>query len=350
MFAQVEYPENLLPRQFDDFLERGWFRMRQTIFTTHFLHFNQRFYSAIWLRVKLDDSIYDKKFQALRKLNKAFTVEIKKAPGSVISAQHEALFQQYRQSLSFEVSATLQELLFGNEQISRFPTYVINVLDSDKLIAAGFFDMGRKTAAGITCIYDPAYKKHSLGKFLMYLKMDYCKQQKVDFFYPGYMVPGYKAFDYKMEIGKDSLEYLQLGSGRWVPHIPSSPVINPLQEMNEQLLVLQSSIAQSKVDYPILYYRFFEVNLDPYYYAEELFDYPVFLYCFPPPNLLFFDVVVFDVCSHHYRLFQCSSVINISIQQEVHSIFDTNLLKVSKQLMATTNAEEMGAFLLALNR
>ncbi|MCW3093342.1 MAG: hypothetical protein JWP81_4411, partial [Ferruginibacter sp.] len=29
MFAQVEYPENLLPQELDDYLAKGWFRMRQ---------------------------------------------------------------------------------------------------------------------------------------------------------------------------------------------------------------------------------------------------------------------------------------------------------------------------------
>ncbi|MCW3090257.1 MAG: arginyl-tRNA--protein arginylyltransferase, partial [Ferruginibacter sp.] len=327
---------------------KGWFRMRQTIFTTHFLHFNQRFYSAIWLRVKLDDSIYDKKFQTLSRLNKAFKTEIKKSSNRGITSQHETLFQLYRQSLSFEISPSLQELLLGNQEHNRFSSYEVNLYDGNTLIAAGFFDMGEKTAAGITCIYHPAYKKYSLGKYLMYLKMDFCRQHQLEYFYPGYMVPGYKAFDYKLEVGKNSLEYLQLSSGQWVPYSASSPAISPLQEMIEQLTVLQTCLSKNKIPHPILYYRFFEVNLDPYYYGDELFDYPVFLYCFPPPNASFYSMIVYDVPNGNYRLLQCNSVINISIQQEERTIFDTNLLKVTKQLFATRHAEEMGVYLTRL--
>ena len=43
MFAQIAYPEELAPEELDKFLANGWFRMRQTIFTTNFLHFNQQF-------------------------------------------------------------------------------------------------------------------------------------------------------------------------------------------------------------------------------------------------------------------------------------------------------------------
>ena len=189
MFAEIHYPENLLPEDLDKYLARGWFRMRQNIFTTNFLHFNQQFYSAIWLRIVLDDSILDKKYNALRKLNKEFRTEIKKSCINSISAEHEALYQSYSQTVAFEVSTSLHELLIGKQAYNRFNTHEINIYDGGKMIAAGFFDLGKTSAAGITCIYHGEYKKYSLGKYLMYLKMDFCKQQRLQYFYPGYVVP-----------------------------------------------------------------------------------------------------------------------------------------------------------------
>ena len=85
------------------------------------------------------------------------------------------------------------------------------------MIAAGFFDLGKMSAAGITCIYHPAYKKYSLGKYLMYLKMAFCKEQQLQYFYPGYVVPGYNSFDYKLEIGKSAIEYFDTYTGKWLP-------------------------------------------------------------------------------------------------------------------------------------
>lgn len=340
MFAQIEYPEKLVHEELDKYLANGWFRMRQTIFTTHFLHFNQRFYSAIWLRVALDNSIYDKRYRTLHKLNKGFRTEIKKA-GISVTEQQETLFQHYRKSISFDVSPTLQELLLGNEIHNRFDTYEVNIFDGDNLIATGFFDLGKEGAAGITCIYHPAYKKHSPGKYLMYLKMEFCEQRQLKYFYPGYIVPGYAPFDYKLEIGKASLQYLQLSTRQWLPFIPGTPIIAPLNDMHEKLTTLQAHFAKNNIPNTLLYYQFFETNLDPYYSSNELFDFPVFLYCTPAKASDLFNLIVYDVSDNNYHLLQCSSVLNIGFQQSAHNIFDTELLKVTRQLFVTAIPAEM---------
>lgn len=345
MFAQIEYPEKLLPEELDKYLANGWFRMRQTIFTTHFLHFDQRFYSAIWLRVALDNSIYDKRYRTLHKLNKGFRTEIKKAGIGAITAQHESLFQHYRQSISFDVSPTLQELLFGNETYNRFNTYQVNMYDGETMIAAGFFDLGKKSAAGITCIYHPAYKKYSPGKYLMYLKMDFCKHRQLEYFYPGYVAPGYNSFDYKLEIGKAAIQYLQLSTMQWLPYNPIAPTQNPLQEMLEKLTDLHACLVKNSIPNTFSYYKFFEANLDPFYYGNELFDFPVFLYCFAGADTSFHSIIVYDVCDAKYHLLQCSFVINIGFQPDGNTIFDTGLLKVEHQLFSTSAPEEMGAHL-----
>lgn len=345
MFAQVEYPEKLLPEELDTYLAKGWFRMRQSVFTTNFLYFNQRFYPAIWLRVALDNAIPDKKYFILSKLNKGFRTEVKKANEAVIDTQHELLYQYYRQSISFDVSPSLQELLFGNVRYNRFDTHVVNIYDGATLIAAGFFDLGKNSAAGITCIYHPAYKKYSLGKYLMYLKMDFCKQHQLEYFYPGYVVPGYGSFDYKTEIGKSTLQWLQLSNRQWLPWIQQTTAPNPLQEMVEKLIALQVPFAKNNIPNALLYYKFFEANLDPYYYGNELFDFPVFLYCLPPVKTALFTMVVYDVRDARYHLLKCSSVINIGFQDGTQTVFDSDLLCVERHLFATDTPATMEDFL-----
>ena len=53
MFADKHYPENLNLWELDQYLEKGWYRMGQVIFTTHFLFFGSNVYSALWLRLPL---------------------------------------------------------------------------------------------------------------------------------------------------------------------------------------------------------------------------------------------------------------------------------------------------------
>lgn len=203
---------NIEPAQLDGFLSLGWFRIQQTIFTTDILSFDEQVYDAIWLRVRLQDFEKDKKYQVLSNKNTRFRIEIKKA---VISEVHEALFNTYKESISFETAPSLHSLLYGHCESNVYNTQMIEIYDDDLLIGAGCFDLGGNSAAGIFSIYHPAYKKFSLGKYMIYEKMQYCKKQNFTYFYPGYFVPGYPRFDYKLDIGKPAIEYFDSVQKKW---------------------------------------------------------------------------------------------------------------------------------------
>ena len=145
MFAQVHCPDLLAPEELDQYLERGWFRMGQTIFTTNFLNFKNHFYSAIWLRIPLGEFTRDKTHQKLLKKNHLFRIQIQPA---TITPEKEALFSTYRKSISFEASASIHTLLFGKVNHNIYNTQEINLFDGDKLIASGFFVRTRLSSLG----------------------------------------------------------------------------------------------------------------------------------------------------------------------------------------------------------
>ncbi|MGC3943525.1 MAG: GNAT family N-acetyltransferase [Chryseolinea sp.] len=205
MFASVHDPESLSPAELDAYLARGWFRMGPTIFTTNFLSFKENLYSAVWLRVDLADFEGGKTQAKLFKTNSVFTTRIRRA---TITDEKESLFAKYKKSVPFEASASLNHLLFGKATATVYNTFEVDVFDKDRLIAVGYFDLGKEAGMGISSIYDPEYKKYSLGKYLIYLKMNHCKELGMRYFYPGYFVPGYPFFDYKLSIGKNALQYL----------------------------------------------------------------------------------------------------------------------------------------------
>ncbi len=207
---------DMQPAQLDSFLSIGWFRIQQTIFTTDVLCFNEEAYTPVWLRVRLRDFVPDKKYKILQKKNSGFKMEIKKA---IVTPEHEALYASYKESIAFDCAPNLHWLLYGDGTRDVYNTYMINMFDGDKLAGAGFFDLGNNSAAGICSVYNPAYKKYSPGRYLIYEKMLYCKDKNFKYFYPGYFVPGYPMFDYKLEIGKDALEYFNSYSKKWFPLI-----------------------------------------------------------------------------------------------------------------------------------
>src|SRR5690348_5567462 len=132
MFVDVHCPDHLAPAELDAYLERGWFRMGQTIFTTNWLNFKDTFYSAIWLRVLLDNYQPGSTEKKLLQRNAGFQVEIRPAS---ITIEKELLYLRYKQGVAFEASASLQTLMFGNSDENIFETWEVSVYDTEKLIA-----------------------------------------------------------------------------------------------------------------------------------------------------------------------------------------------------------------------
>jgi len=168
--ADMRNLEFLSPKQLDHFLEAGWFRMGQTMFTTNFLVFGNQQFNTIWLRVdlkKFEPSYSQKK---LLKQNQRFGIRV---ISGQIGFDKEELFYRYKQSLKFSIAPSLQNLLTGNSLFDIFESKHLEIYDDDKLIGCGVFDIGEKAAEGIVSIFDPDYKKYSLGKYLFLQKNDF---------------------------------------------------------------------------------------------------------------------------------------------------------------------------------
>jgi leucyl-tRNA---protein transferase len=330
MFAEVNCPEILASQELDKYLERGWFRMGQTIFTTNFLNFKNNLYAAIWLRLPLASYSEDKTQLKLFKKNSPFRIKVQAA---TVTPEKEILFSNYRQSISFEASASIQTLLFGKSNTRNiYNTREISLYDDNKLIAVGYFDLGEKSAAGISSFYDPAYKKYSLGKYLIYLKIEYCKKLGLDYFYPGYFVPGYSLFDYKLDIGKSALEYLDFTSSKWKSIAEFSNALTPLQQMLDKLDALQQLLWQNGVESKILKYEFFDANLIPELEGIVLFDFPVFLLC---SGLAEETPIVFDVRDGRYHWVNCKSVWTSSTGNTPPDLYSSHVFKSDHAIYST---------------
>jgi leucyl-tRNA---protein transferase len=342
MFAQVHSPDSLSQEELDCYLENGWFRMGQTIFTTNFLNFNNELYSAMWLRVVLPEFRVDKTFNQLKKMNAGFRVEFRPA---TIDQEKENLFAKYRQSVSFNASNSIHNLLYGSSAHNIYHTHEVNIYEGKRLIACGYFDLGNNSAAGITCFYDPFYKRYSLGKYLMFLKLEYCKQQGLQYFYPGYFVPGYKAFDYKLNIGKPAIEFLRLSDDHWLPMREFSPALAPIRIMHEKLDALQRSLLLSGISCKLLKYEFFDANIIPDLNGVVLFDFPLLLTRFNTSGNSFEPIIVYDVRDRRYHLMRCMSLWRSNLPDDLVEIFSSDLLKVTDDHYATENSQEMAGFI-----
>jgi len=343
-FARRTIPNAFFPVDWDDAWAGGWFRMRQSLFTTHFLEFERRFHSAVWLRVGLTGLVDDKAFLEQKKRNRRFRAEFRPARPGEPSEEQERLYQTYRRSLEFEPAPTLHDLLFGGDGRSLFPTWVVELFDAELLVAAGFFDRGDKAAAGIISFYDPAFRKHSLGKYLINLKMEFCRDQGLEYFYPGYLAPGEPRFEYKRGLGAATLEYFDLGTGEWHRYPHEGPAPDPLAEMVERLTVVRELLED--LYHPVVR-RFvhLDINLNPQVSGMGLFDFPVFLDCFPRSGVSPGLVVVFDPRDGLYHLLYCRSVYRFDFPGGDEGVFDSDLLSVERSLFSTADPGELASCL-----
>lgn len=339
MFAQVQCPDYLPADQLDRYLERGWFRMGQTIFSTSFLNFKSHFYNAVWLRIPLSRFLPGSTQKKIFRRNTKFKIVFQKAD---ITPEKEALFSCYKQNVSFEASASVRTLLYGRSVHNIYNTQEVNIYDGDRLIAAGFFDVGKNTAAGISSFYDPEYKKYSLGRYLIYLKLEYCRSMGIDYFYPGYFVPGYPLFDYKLDVGGPSVEYLEFSSSTWKPIADFSLDRSPLQVMQTKLSMLQQTLTAQGVGSRIMKYEFFDANLIPELEGIILFDFPIFLACDELPEE---TPVVYDVRDNLFHWTRCKSVWAASATTSHVDMYSTHVLKHDQDLFSTPSAEKLSGMI-----
>lgn len=210
------YPTTLSGVELDAFLAMGWFRMGQGVFTTNAIVQEEQIFRVFWLRYNLKQLAPDKK--STKKIidsNAGFEATIQPL---VITAEMENLYELYKSAINFEPTSDIKQWLYENHATSIFDSHAIELRDQGKLIAVGIFDKGKKSIAGIMNFYNPLYKKHSPGKYLMLLKLKYAMEKSIKWYYPGYVVSGYPKFDYKLFVDKKSAEIFLPELNSWIDY------------------------------------------------------------------------------------------------------------------------------------
>ncbi len=200
--------------ELDFFLGLGYFRMQQEVFTCQFMPANGTFYPVHWLRIVLATVQFGPKQTRLFTINAPFSVTVKPL---VLTTELETLYAIYRNSLDFDAPESVEACLMGGATTTAFDTYIIEIRDEGMLIAAGIFDNGERSIAGIMNFYLPDYRRYSLGKYLMLLKIQYARQWHKDYYYPGYLVSHYPKFDYKLFACQAATEVYDDNNDYWLP-------------------------------------------------------------------------------------------------------------------------------------
>ncbi len=205
-------PPTLHGKALDVYLVNGWFRAGQYIYTLKTITLKGNLYSPIRIRLPLKDYEFRKSLRKVLKKNRHFKTVIQEA---TITDEKEALYQKFILRFDDYIAPTLRESLLDGGATSIYDTYEAAVYDKDRLIAISYFDLGYKAMASIMGVFDPEYNAYSLGFYTMLVEIAFGKKQGFLHYYPGYVIPSYDKFDYKLRIG--DVEFYILEEDTWYP-------------------------------------------------------------------------------------------------------------------------------------
>lgn len=301
MITEIHYPKTLAPEKLDDYLARGWFRMGSMIFTCHFLCFENGLYSAVWIRLPLLNYTFRKSLRKIITRNKKkFNVFVRKAR---FDSEKDELYQLHKSRFEGYIAPSLKDSLFGSgDKRDLYDTWETCIYDGDKLIAASFFDLGSDSLASIMGLYDPSYEKHSLGIYTMLLEIQFGQAHRMQYYYPGYIVPGYDRFNYKKRIG--DTEYYNLTSKSWEQTGEINLNKLPAETLFEKLGQVEEELAKRGVKHKRFVYQLYDKKLfgfdDMDYFRAPLFI-QVAVY---PDNPNKWLVLEYDYMKEIYRFSQ----------------------------------------------
>ncbi|OAV45487.1 hypothetical protein [Lewinella sp. 4G2] len=321
-YAEKNTPFVLSPQSLDEYLAKGWYRMGASIFTTHFLFFNQQPYSAVWIRLDLQDFAFSKSQRKLMRRN-AQTFTVASGPRQ-IDAERENLYHRYAEDFDGRLSNSISDSLEDYGEDSVFNTLEISVRDtvSKQLVANSYFDVGDTSAASILGIYDPLLKSFSLGYYTMLLEIQWCLDNGLRYYYPGYVVPGYGRFDYKLRLGKS--QYYNIQTDKWLPFANEAvDAFGPAEVQRKHLLAMVEGLATNGIHRELLVYPLFEADLHDVWNKDYLpYPYLVYLGNEPEGHPV---VLVYDPKEMMYMVVACAHLI------QPQMLFNTSYLKLFEQ-------------------
>ena len=305
MFTEIHYPEFLPHKKLDEYLDRGWFRMGQMIFTCRFLCFDGKLYTAVWTRLDLKEYAFRKSVRKImNRNNKRFKIVVRRAR---FDKEKNDLYAIHRERFGGFVSTSLRKSLFGDADYNIYDTWETCVYDGDRLAAASFFDLGDNSIASIMGLFHPDYSKYSLGFYTMLLEIDFGLRTGAEFYYPGYVVPHYLKFDYKLRIG--DTDYYDPDTNQWLPYSDLDFEQLSSNILKTKLEEIQTHLNEKDIRTDLFLYPLYERVLFGHEYKDFLHN-PLFISCY---HRRFHDlllIVEYDLFQNTYRLIRAGRIEN----------------------------------------
>lgn len=199
------------PAQLDDLLANGWRH-----FGPHFFRYNLGIYNdeirrIIPLRIRLSEFRLSKSQKRVLSRNKDVAVRIEPVD---ITSEVKVLFHRHKRRFKQHPPDSLYSFISEDPALEPSTTFQQSVRMDDRLLAAGFFDIGENAVSGIYTSFEPDERRRSLGIFTILKEIEYAMLNGKEFYYQGYCYSGSSFYDYKKLFhGTEGFDW----NGNWHP-------------------------------------------------------------------------------------------------------------------------------------
>jgi arginine-tRNA-protein transferase len=269
MVVQYYYPQTLATTRLDAYLASGWFRNAYMMYRAKLICLNDDLFSVVNIRLKTSDYAPSKRLRkTARRCEKRFTTVVRPM---LLDQEKEKLYQNHKSRFEGFIYGSLKHFFYGEIGYHKiFNTHEVCVYDGNKLIAVSFFDFGKNSCASLLAVYDKSYTKVSLGTFTMMKEIEYCVEQGLENYYPGYVLDKSSVFDYKLKMGE--MQYYNWRTKRWRKWQSRSTMPSDAEKVKTKIELVKEGLRESNVEYKEYMYPLFSVGyLDSYYVRSPIF-------------------------------------------------------------------------------
>ena len=347
MTTRVVRLERLAPEELDDYLARGWFRIGQTLMTCRVVLFDGVLRTALWTRLPLAGHRFRRSSRKLLSRNRrrfriAFHDHVR------LDEAHESLYQRYRAVARGERSPSLEDFLYGDaDPLGLFDTHEVSLMDGDRLVAFSWFDLGQDSSQSLMGVYEPELSAHSLGFTTMLLEIEYSMARGMDWFYPGYVLPGEPAMDYKLRVG--DVQFRDADHGRWRPWGEVEGYELSEVRLRRALREVASALSLSGIRVVLRLYPMFEAPA----WHEQLsscLDAPLILVCEPRPLARRQLLITYDLETQVYEIVRCARASAVAVTHDGDVGRPIELWLVEEQLGSASEPAEVAEEVSRLRR